>query len=180
MRTMMLALCAGLAGCASVKTSAPSRTATEQELISLAADRAADGLAKSVRAPGRAFLDTANFEAVDGKYAISAIRNALLRSGVRLIDNRTKADSVIEIRVGALSIDEKDFLVGVPDPRTVRDTRSTALPLYRSNSRKGVAKFAAFTYDARTGALIDSTEPVYATSEKTSHEVVPGITWESK
>ncbi|HKU99705.1 MAG TPA: DUF6655 family protein [Vineibacter sp.] len=177
---MVLVLVAGLAGCASVKTSAPSRTATEQELISVAADRAAEGLAKSVRVNGRAYLDTVYFEAVDGKYAISTIRNALLRNGVRLIDERSRADCIIEVRAGALSIDEKDFLLGVPDPRTVRSPGSTALPLYRSNMRKGVAKFSAFTYDARTGALIDSTEAVYATSEKTSHEVVPGITWESK
>src|SRR5882672_10809617 len=102
--TTLLVLAAAVAGCSSIKDSAPSRTATEQLLISNAADHAADTLARTLRVKGLAFVDTANFDAIDGKYAVSAIRAALLRHGVRLTDDRKAADSIVEIRAGALSI----------------------------------------------------------------------------
>ncbi|HEX2889052.1 DUF6655 family protein [Vineibacter terrae] len=179
MRTILLILITGIAGCSSVKSSAPSKTAADQMLTSTAADQAADMLAHALRVKGLAFVDTTYFDLEDGKYAISAIRYALLRTGVRLTDDRPKAESIVEIRVGALSTNEKEFFVGVPNPRSLDSANPAPIVLYRSNTREAVAKLAAFVYDARSGALISGTEPVHGTAKLDRQEVAPGISWET-
>jgi len=50
-------------------------------------------------------------DAIDGKYAVSAIRGALLRHGVRLTDDRQGGGKHRRNSGRALSIDEKDLLV---------------------------------------------------------------------
>ena len=70
-----------------------------------------------VPAGTRAFVDSQYFDGTDAKYAIGAIRDRLLRSGVNLVGDKKDADMVIEARSGAQSIDKTSFLIGVPKPR---------------------------------------------------------------
>src|SRR5689334_8369238 len=97
-------LCLLLTGCIAERATSPLRTATEELLISTAADRAADKLAEQIPANIRAYLD-AYIDAPDGIYATRAIRDRLLRRGIVLADDRAAADVVIEVRSGALSTD---------------------------------------------------------------------------
>ena len=97
-------LCLFLAGCITERGTSPLRTATEELLISTAADRAAGKLAEQIPANIRAYLD-AYIDAPDGIYATRAIRDRLLRRGIVLADDRTAADVIIEVRSGALSTD---------------------------------------------------------------------------
>ena len=107
-------LAAFIAGCSTERQTDPQRTATEQLLISTAADRAAQSLALDIGPERKAFLDTTNFEGLDGKYAIAAIRSSLLKQGNRFVADKKDADTIIEIRSGALSIDKHEELVGIP------------------------------------------------------------------
>ena len=161
-----------LSGCTSIRTSHPERTATEQLLISTAADRAAERLASAIPAgDARVYIDARNFEGYDGKYAIGTIRDAFFRQGVRLTNDRKAADTIVEIRSGALSVDRESYLIGVPELEVPFPLAGTlAVPEIAFYSRKvqtGIAKFAATGYDAREGTLISSSGPQLDSSRKT-------------
>src|SRR3546814_4615338 len=112
----------GVGACATERESSPPRTATEQLMISAAADRAANKLALDIPKGARIFIDATNFEGIDGKYAVGAIREHFLERGARLAAGRSDADIVVEVRSGALSMDEKKTLVGIPHFRSEEDT----------------------------------------------------------
>jgi len=167
-RGLAVFLAAALAACSSVRQSQPPRTATEQLLISKAADEAARELDLPLPSGARVFFDVSNFDAIDGKYAIGAIKEHLLRAGARLAFERAEADVVVEIRSGAAAIDESEMLIGTPRYDVpIPFGESFTLPkiaLFDIIERKGVAKFAATAYDARSGELIAATGPRFGYS----------------
>ncbi|HEY4342836.1 MAG TPA: DUF6655 family protein [Parvibaculum sp.] len=170
-----------LGGCTTERTSSPTRTATEQLLISTAADRAAKDLALQMPRDKKLYIDTSNFDGTDSKYAISAIKGELLRRGGRLVLDRDKADAVVEISSGALSIDESSSIVGIPQfDIPIPAAGNLAFPeiaLFKKQERQGVAKFSAFGYDAKTGALIASAQPDYGSSHTTEWVAALFISW---
>ncbi|HWK43791.1 MAG TPA: DUF6655 family protein [Stellaceae bacterium] len=162
---------AALAGCTIIITSNPQRTATEELLISKAAEQATDNLKLDFPAGTQIFVDTTNFDGYDSKYAIGTIRDHLMRQGAHLVDAKGDAKMVLEIRSGALSIDETTHLWGIPGftvpvPLT-GNVNFPEIALYKKTVRAGVAKFAATGYDPRTGALISTTDPQFGFSQKT-------------
>jgi hypothetical protein len=127
------------------------------------------------------YIDTSNFEGTDSKYAISAIKGELLRRGGRLVLDRDKADAIVEISSGALSIDESSSIVGIPQfDIPIPAAGNLAFPeiaLFKKQERQGIAKFSAFSYDAKTGALLASAQPDYGLSHKTEWVVALFISW---
>lgn len=170
-----------LGACTRIRESAPQRTATEQLLISAAADRAAQRLAEGIPGDTAVYLDAMNFEATDGKYAIATIRDSLLRRGARLVADRDTADMVVEVRSGALSIDDSSSLIGIPSIDVpIPLTGSVGLPeiaLFKRERKQGVAKFAATGYDAKTGKLMASSGPEYGLSQKTEYVALLFFSW---
>ncbi len=81
---------AGLAGCTTARSTAPLRTASEQLLISAAADRAASQLSLAIPKGTRVFVDTRYFQGYDDGYAIAAIRSQMLKSGLMVVDDRPR------------------------------------------------------------------------------------------
>jgi hypothetical protein len=75
----------GTSGCTTMRQTDPARTATEQLLLSTAADRAVEYVTLAQFANKKVFLDTAYFDSYDSKYAIGAIRDALSRAGALLM-----------------------------------------------------------------------------------------------
>lgn len=112
--TVLLAMVLGLAGCTTARETNPARTATEQLLVSTAADHAADRLELGLPKDTKVFLDAQYFEGTDQKYAISTIRDQLLKQGDRLVADKGNADAIVEIRAGALSVDQDTTLLGIP------------------------------------------------------------------
>jgi hypothetical protein len=108
----VLALLLVLAGCSSLKETDTGRTATEQMLLSTAADRAAEQVATKIPTGTTVFIDERFVEGADAKYAIAAIRDHVLRRGASLVAERKDAAMAVELRIGALSIDDKNTLVG--------------------------------------------------------------------
>ena len=91
-------LCAALlAGCTTARSTAPQRTASEQLLISAAADRAAQQLSLGIPKGTRIFVDTRYFQGYDDGYAIAAIRTQMLKSGLMLVDDRPQAEAVVMV-----------------------------------------------------------------------------------
>lgn len=181
----LLAIVALLAACSTAKESSPPRTATEQLMLSTAADRAAERIAEQVARDmpkgAKLFVDAANFEGTDGKYAIAAIRDRLLRRGGALAKDRDSADLVVELRAGALSMDDKQTLVGIPKfdvPVPLAGPVSfPEIALFKKRQRTGIAQFGATGYGAEDGRYVVSTGPQYGLSRETEWVVLLFISW---
>lgn len=180
---LAVAVMLAMAGCSGVRETLPARAATEQLLISKAADRAADAVAQYVPTDRAVFIDATNFEGNDGKYAIAAIHDSILRHGTRLVGERDKADVVVEIRAGALSVDKTDTLVGLPSfklPIPLTQAAETPeIAFYKNVTSEGVAKFAATAYDPKTGVLVASSGPQFGFSHRTEQTLLLFISWTS-
>ncbi|HBA64929.1 MAG TPA: hypothetical protein DCZ48_01900 [Methylococcaceae bacterium] len=160
-----------LTGCSTVRESLPARTATEQLLLSTAADHAAQKLAIDLPKHHKIFLDTQYFDTVstDAKYAIGAIKSQLLTLGYSVVRDRKEADSIIEIRLGALSINQhKSRWLGLPDLNVpIPLTGTIPIPeivLLGNNKLEGIAKIGLSVYDAKEGTLESVIEPSYGFS----------------
>lgn len=173
-----------LCACTTERSSVPSRTATEQLLISTAADRAAAQLSLSIPKGTRVFIDRQYFQGYDDGYALNAIRTQFLRQGLNLVDDRTHAEAIVNVASGALSTDEKSLLIGVPAlqlPALPVGT-SVSVPeiaLFKTAQDKGVAKFVATGYDAKTGQMIATTDPQYGFAHQTNHTIFLFFSWET-
>jgi len=176
-------LCAALlAGCTTARTTAPLRTASEQLLLSAAADRAAAQLSLAIPKGTRVFVDTRYFQGYDDGYAIAAIRTQMLKNGMMVIDDRTQAEAVVMVSSGALSTDQKSLLIGLPQLTVpyIPVGNSVTVPeiaLFKQAEEKGVAKFVATGYDAKTGKLLATTDPRYGFAHNTNHTVLLFFSW---
>lgn len=152
------------AGCAQTTLTAPQRSATEQLLLSTAADRAIGSTNLGFFEGKKVFVDTTYFDAYDGKYAIGGIRDALSRAGALLVRNETNSDMVIELRAGALSIDAGSTLVGVPSAGVpVPFAGAVSIPelaLFKAQKQYGLAKIALLAYETKGGKHLYSSGPL--------------------
>ncbi|SBW01716.1 conserved exported hypothetical protein [uncultured Alphaproteobacteria bacterium] len=182
----LLAVCLALAACSTERTTTTSRTATEQLLLSAAADRAAAEVARDVPPGRKTFVVADNFEAPqDGKYAIGAIRAAILARGAALVDDRARAEQIVEIRSGALGIDNSDTIIGIreselPIPLTQSGIPIPTIALFQKVRQLGIAKFALAVYDAETGLSPtgDAPEPQFGYARKNDYTAAFVISWE--
>jgi len=180
----LLMVCAALAGCTTARSTAPLRTASEQLLISAAADRAAAQLSLGIPKGTKIFVDTRYFQGYDDGYAIAAIRTQMLKSGLELVDDRALAEAVIQVSAGALSTDQKSLLIGIPQltvPYYPAGNSVTVpeIAIFKQAEEKGVAKFVATGYDAKTGKLLSTTDPRYGFAHNTNHTVLLFFSWAS-
>lgn len=177
-----MALVLTATGCTTLNETHPERSATEQLLISAAADRAAQQMAFNVPKDTKVFIDSSNLEGYDSKYALGALRDVVLKQGAQLTDKREDAEIVVEVRAGALSVDKKETLVGVPSwsvpvPFASGNLALPELAFYRLEERQGVAKLAAFSYDAKSGKFLHSQEPQFGLSRYAKQTLLLFITW---
>jgi hypothetical protein len=154
-----------IGGCTTYNQTQPPRTATEQLILAHAAEMAADKLAAALPTGSRAFIDDTHLKGDTADYAVAAIRAACLKHGLILATAKPDSDITVEVRMGALSIDEKDVLFGLPPlsvplPGTLTAFSTPELSVFSETSRKGVAEFAAIAYDTKTGHPIAVINPV--------------------
>jgi hypothetical protein len=180
----VFAVVASLAGCTAQRISVPVRTATEELLISSAADRAAAQLSLGIPKNTRVFVERQYFQGYDDGYALNAIRTQFLRQGLALVDDRTQAEAIVTVASGALSTDEKSLLIGIPQLTLpfLPVGNSVTVPeisLFKSAQDKATAKFVATGYDAKTGKLIATSDPQYGFSHQTNHTIMLFFSWET-
>jgi hypothetical protein len=170
-----------LAACSTVRETNTPRTATEEMLVSKAADEAAEMLTAKIPQHSRVFLDSSNFDALDGKYAIGTVQDALLRHGCRMADSKANSDVVVLLRSGASAIDSNETLIGLPPlslPIPLAGAISTPkVALWDVERREGVAKFAITAVDAKTGELVASTGPNFGTSHVKDYTLLLFFSW---
>ncbi|WP_374570570.1 DUF6655 family protein [Phenylobacterium sp.] len=171
-----------LSACATATQTTPPRTATEQLLISHAAEQAAKKLDIPLKPGTRVFLRPAGFTGSEGDYAVSALRAALSARGMALPPRPEDADVVLEVREAALSIDEMNRLVGVPSVTlpnisTLGLFTIPELPLYARRDRTGIAEFLLFAYDAKTGAPLHMADRVEGATMIRAHKAFIVFSW---
>jgi hypothetical protein len=177
---LALALLAG--ACASTSETYPSRTATEQLLVARAADRAVEGLILPIPTGTRVFVDDAYFRAENSPYAVSAIRSALSEAGYFLAASKGESEAVLELRAGALSLEQMRRVFGIPEMRIpINDTFNVVsvpeLSVYSRRDRVGVAEFSAFLYEPKTGAPLGAVMPMTGEFRIRSHKLLMIVAW---
>jgi hypothetical protein len=163
----------------------PPQTATEQFLLSGAAQKAVDRLSVDALRDRAVWIETGylisttqpfdrsflvgevrqpSFEQI---YLISAVRAKLLTSGVRLVTRREQAQIILEIRSGGLSVDRTEFLLGIPATAVPGSTSNLGnvvyatpeLAILKSTKQHGFASVAYVAYWADTGELLTVSGP---------------------
>ena len=114
------------------------------------------------------YLTAATQPSDDFTFLVGELRAKLLLSGVRLVDERDKAQIVLEVRSGALGIDRQDSLIGLPSillsGSGVSGVNEVPLAtpevaLVKSTHQRGFASVAFVAYWSDTGEVIASSGP---------------------
>ena len=164
-------------GCATIRVTDPLRSATEQFLESEATRRAVDQLSAEALRDRLVYIDTsylitAAYPTQENLFYVAELRNKLLVGGVRLTNDRVKAQIVLEVRSGGIGVDRLEYLLGIPTayltgvaaqqatggnantPITTAD-----LAIVKDTKQKGYASAAFVAYWADTGELVASSGP---------------------
>lgn len=159
-------MCAGvlcsliaLAGCGHLRETLPARSAMEQMLISTAADRAIANLPPEALGYQKVFLDTSNLESYDKLYVVQRLRQAVLENGGRLTAARDEAELVLEVASGGLSINKRDYLLGIPEinipmPFAGGTVTTPELAIFKVVFYVGRSKLLFCALDPKTGAQL--------------------------
>lgn len=173
------ALVAG--GCAKPHITDPARSATEQLLISTAADLAVEQLDLKSIAGRPTFVDATNVEGTDKAYLVGALSEAVNEQGAPLAAEQAKAEVVVAARTGALSVDRSETLFGLPDlliPLPFGGTVKTPeLALFKKVARRGFAKVGVHAFEQASGKHLLSIGPVTGRSHYHLWTII-GITWD--
>ena len=114
LQTACLAVMLLAAGCANMRVTNPTRTATEQFLLSHAASEAIDTLSFAALFGRRVYVDSSHFAPAEKEFVLSAFRARMFASGVQLSDDPCDAEIIVEIRSRGVGIDRYESLIGIP------------------------------------------------------------------
>ena len=163
------------AGCGQQSQSVPARTAREQLLISTAADRALSRMDYRPLRGKRVFVEPGPLESYEHQYVLSKFKNAVAFYGGLVVQWRAMADVIVELRSGALSMNESSFLFGIPEIPLIIIGSGFVLPeiaLFKRVRQTGEAKLEYFAYDAFDSTLIASSGTRLGSSKATSYTIL--------
>jgi hypothetical protein len=163
-------------GCITNNKTTPPRSATEQLLLSTAADRALRSADLELFANRKVFLDATYFDSYDSKYVLGAIRDALSRAGALLEDNAANSDIIVEARSGALSIDNSVLLFGIPNMGVpIPFAGAVQIPevaFYKSDKERSTAKIALLAFAKESRAHVYSSGPLDGKSYDNHYKIL--------
>lgn len=172
-----------LTACHGIRVSEPTRTATEQLLLSTATDEAVQDIDLSPLKDRKIFFDDTYFESYDDGYAKGSIRELIATAGGKLVSKRDKSEVVVEARSGALGIDSRESLLGLPELNLpiplAGQVQSPELVLYKSQKSDSVAKFALIAYETESGDLQVRTGSMVGKSKFYHYKILGFINWRS-
>ena len=143
-----------ISGCGSMRETLPARSAMEQLVISTSADRAVDSVPAQELDGKKVFVDASNLEATDKAYVIQCMRDLVLDSNGVLVKAREDADLALEVASGALSLNKRDYLFGLPAiplpiPGGGESWQFPEIPLFKAIFYRGKAKLRVSAVDAK-------------------------------
>jgi hypothetical protein len=161
-------------GCSTIRTTDPQHTATEQFLLSSAAQSAVDQVSADTLRDRSVYIDTTYLTtawqtAPELSYMIGQFRAKLLEGGARLANKREEAQIIVELRTGGVGIDRLEFLLGLPSLGLSALAQGAAgagsalitpeLAILKSTRQYSFASVAFVAYWADTGDLLTSSGP---------------------
>ena len=163
-------------GCATIRTTDPQHTATEQFLLSTAAQSAVDQVSADTLRDRIVYIDTTYLTtawqtAPELSFLTGQFRAKLLEGGARLVERREAAQIILELRSGGVGIDRLEFLLGIPSvalPSTAGGVAGAGgasplltpeLSILKSTRQYSFASVAFVAYWADTGELLISSGP---------------------
>lgn len=153
-----------LAGCSSRTLSTTSRTAIEQLLLSSAVDRAMERFELPMLRGRRVFVDFTNLKGTDAEYVKVAMRARIAQQGATLVDSGEKADLTVEVASGALALEHKTGMIGLPSlPVPQSSVPAPEMPLYKSIEQTAIMKLLVFVH--QKGKFI-AADQYYAKSDR--------------
>ena len=163
-------------GCTTSRTTDPARSATEQLLLSTAADHALQAIRLTPFAGRKVFLDAAYLDSYDSKFVVGEVRDALSRAGALLEENAANADIIMEVRSGAFSTDTSAYLLGIPNitvPIPLAGPLQTPeLAFYKSDQHTSTAKFALLAFARESRSHLYSSGPLDGKSFDTHYKLL--------
>jgi hypothetical protein len=173
-------LAAALCGCTTVRESTPPRTATEQLLLSTAAQSATEDRDFAWVSGKKIFVEEKYFESYDKGNAIGLLRERLSASGARLVKTDTQAEIIVEIRSPVLSMNNSSTLIGVPAMTVpvplAGPLQTPEIALYKNSLADSIAKFALFAYERESGRYVASADPMLGRAQLHLYKVL-FISW---
>ncbi len=152
-----------LCGCYTSRVSETPRTATEQLLLSRAAEQSMKGVDVSWLQGKKIFVEDKYFESYDKGYAVGVIRERLSRYGALLTATNDKADVIVEIQSGSLAMNTSSLLVGIPTVAVplpfTGPIQTPEVAFFKSEKADGIAKFTLFAYVRESGNYISGSGP---------------------
>ncbi|MCP4378823.1 MAG: hypothetical protein GY794_21935 [bacterium] len=134
-------------GCTSRTFSTTSRTAIEQLLLTRAVDVAMVKFDMPELADKKVFIDFTNLKCYESEYVKVAVRARIAQTGSRLTASSDDADLTIEVAAGALALEYKQGVVGMPAlPVPNSPVPLPAMPFYRSTEQTAIVKLLIFVH----------------------------------
>ena len=169
-----------ISGCTTNITTNPPRSATEQLLLSTAVDHAMTNADLTIFRDQKVFLDATYFDSYDPKYAIGTVRDALSRAGALLADDAKSAEVIIEVRAGALSIDNAETFFGIPSmgvPVPLSGPLQTPeVAFFKTSRQHSYAKIALLAYANRSKEHIYSSGSLDGLAHNDHHKILM-VSW---
>ena len=146
----VMTLCLAV-GCGTVRETLPSRSATEQLLISTAADRAVTSMPEDSLDGKKVYIDTTRLDSLDKPYVEQTVRDFVLNKNASVVP-KDNADMVLEVSSGALSVDRRDYLLGIPSfplpiPFGGEVVKFPEIPIFKALFYQGKAKMRFTSLD---------------------------------
>ena len=157
-------------GCSTLRVTQPPETADEQFLLSRAASLAISKISVANLRDRLVYVSVhfVNAGIPGHNYLEADLRSHLLKSGVRLTNTRVKAQIVMEVRCGALGINQENSLIGIPAIAfgNYSSGSSFSLPvvlpqisILQNTTQKGYASVAYVAYWRSSGEIVASSGP---------------------
>ncbi|NLH43882.1 MAG: hypothetical protein GX448_18745 [Planctomycetes bacterium] len=159
-----------LCGCATQRVTDPSRTATEQFLISEAVTEAVAPLSFDALHGRQVFVDDRYFESTDKAFVLGELRAKLFRAGVQLAFDMRDAEIILEVRSPGVGIDRYDSIIGIPAIGAAAGSGANAagvptgiitpeVAIVKEVRQVSFAGVAYVAYWANTGEVVASSGP---------------------
>lgn len=172
--SLFLAATLASQGCTSFKATGSTRSGTEQLLLTGAWDAALCPVDFGPIAGRKVYVDPQFVSVADKDWIVSSLRRRMAAQGVRLENDKGKADLIVEPAVGAYGTDDRSCTVGLPSlsatpsllgpsllagaaagaSSSTSSSSSSALTLSQSNKSDAVVKASIYAYDAKDGHLV--------------------------
>lgn len=162
------------AGCSTLRTTDPARTASEQYLLNQAAEISVGKLITSSLRDRLVFVDTTyligdKYPKEENLFLVGELRRRLLEVGARLSSDRNAAQVIVEVRSLGVGIDRIDSLIGIPAlavPAGSVPFVTPELAIVKRLRQRGYASVAFVAYWRDTGEIVASSGPFLGKTER--------------